>query len=284
MPTKHFDIAAKTGAVHVVDTGGAGLPLVLLHGSGGSAQCFYKQWGGSLAHERRMIAIDLPGHGQSDDAPDPKTTYTVGGFADIVQDVLGRLSVNRAAFLGWSLGGHVAIELMTRGGLVAGALLAGTPPTTPGIVGSLRAFAMSRDVLLASKESFSEKDIDRFNELCFDGQGHPSFRTAIARADGRFRPIFVKDLSKARDQRATVLAADVPVMFVNGENDPFIRLSYVAGLKVRLPVAGGAKAIAGAGHAPFWTRPAEFNRLLREFLAAVDNHEAETAGPLRAAS
>lgn len=284
MPTKHFDIAARAGAVHVVDTGGTGLPLVLLHGSGASAQCFYKQWGGALAHERRMIAIDLPGHGQSDNARDPTASYTVGGFADTVQEVLGKLSVSRAAFVGWSLGGHVTIELLERGGLVAGALLVGTPPTVPGMVGSIRAFAMSLDVLLASRESYSEKDIDRFNALCFDDQGHPSFRTAIARADGRFRPIFAKDLTKTRDQRAAVLAADVPVMFVNGANDPFVRLSYLAGLKVRLPVAGAADTIAGAGHAPFWTHPSAFNALLAQFLAAVDTHEATTDSPLRAAS
>ena len=284
MSTKHFDIATSSGAVHVVDTGGPGLPLVLLHGSGGSAQCFYKQWGGSPAHERRMIAIDLPGHGQSDDAHDPKASYTVGGFADTVQEVLAKLSVSRAAFVGWSLCGHVVIELMTRGGLVAGALLTGTPPTAPGLVGSLRAFSMSLDVLLASRETYSEKDVDRFNALCFEGQGHPSFRKAIARADGRYRSVFVKDLTKSRDQRATVLAADVPIMFVNGANDPFVRLSYVAGLDVRLPVQGGAKTIPGAGHAPFWTHPTAFNVMLSQFLAAVDAHETETASPLRAAS
>jgi len=284
MPTKHFDVAVRAGAVHVVDTGGAGLPLVLLHGSGASAQCFYKQWGGAPAFDRRIIAMDLPGHGQSDDARDPKTNYTVGGFADTVQEVLTRLSVSRAAFVGWSLGGHVVIELMQRGNLVAAALLTGTPPLAPGMVGSLRAFTMSFDVLLASKEAYSEKDIDRFDTLCFDDQGHPSFRKAIARADGRFRPIFSKDLTRNQDQRATVLAADIPILFVNGSNDPFLRLSYLTGLKLRHPVAGGVVTIPGAGHAPFWTHPTAFNVLLGKFLNAVDAHEAAVAKPVRAAS
>ncbi len=284
MSTRHFDVASGSGAVHVVDTGGPGLPLVLLHGSAASGQAFYKQWGGTLARERRMIAIDLPGHGESQDAADPHASYTVGGFADTVEEVLRRLSVSRAAFLGWSLGGHVVIELMARGDLVAGALLTGTPPTAPGLVGSLRAFALSLDVLLASRESYSEKDVDRFNALCFEGQGHPAFRKAIARADGRYRPIFVRDLTKSRDQRGIVTTAEVPVLFVNGENDPFVRLPYVAALKLRAPVAGGARTIAGAGHAPFWTHPTEFNELLRQFLAAVDARQPETVTPLRAAS
>lgn len=285
MASQLMRIHTSAGSIGLVDTGGGGLPLLLIHGSGSSHQVFYKQWGSPLANSRRMIAIDLPGHGISDDAADPQRAYGVSGMADVVQEMLAKVGVSRAAVLGWSLGGHVAIELLARRRTLAGAMICGAPPVGAGLVSALRGFQASLDMLLASKETFSERDAERFDALCFGDRSHPSFRGAILRADGRARSIFVKSLMRTgHDQRRAVLEADVPIAFVNGSADPFVRLSYFAGLQVQVPFAGGAQVVAGAGHAPFWTHPAEFNALLSRWMAEVDAHEAATVAPVRAAS
>jgi pimeloyl-ACP methyl ester carboxylesterase len=284
MASRLSHVKTAAGSLALVDTGGPGLPLLMIHGSGSSHQVFYRQWGGPLAAGRRMIALDLPGHGASDDASDPDRTYGVTGMAEAVEQALARIGVRRAAIRGWSLGGHVAIEMLARGGIAAGVMVCGAPPVGVGLVAALRGFQASLDMLLASRETYSQRDAERFEALCFGGRSHPSFRRSILRADGRARAVFAKSLMRgAHDQRRAVLEADVPVAFVNGALDPFVRLSYFAGLTVAAPFEGGAQVVDGAGHAPFWTHPTVFNALLGRFLLQVDAHEA-AARPVRAAS
>jgi pimeloyl-ACP methyl ester carboxylesterase len=62
----------------------------------------------SLAESYRLIAFDLPRHGQSSDAPDPSRTYTRPGLADATTELLEKLSIERAR------GGHIAIEMISR--------------------------------------------------------------------------------------------------------------------------------------------------------------------------
>jgi len=94
-----------TLAAHVT---GDGPGLVLLHGFTGSAAA----WGahlGAFATGRRVIAVDLPGHGGSP-APD-------GGLwdvADAVATTVARCGVDRADWLGYSLGGRVAMHVALR--------------------------------------------------------------------------------------------------------------------------------------------------------------------------
>ena len=246
------------------------MPVVFLHGSGSSRKVFERQLGSALADDWRLIALDLPGHGESFDASDPADAYSVEGLADTVEEVLDQLGIRRAAIFGWSLGGHIAIELLARNRLVAGLMLSGAPPVPPGLIGMLRGFHPSFDILLASKEAYSERDAERFETLCFDARSNPAFRQSILRTDGKARAVFSKSMMRGgTNQRAAVLGADVPVAFVNGRHDPFVRLSYFVGLKPVHLFDDEAHVIESAGHAPFWTDADEFNPLLARFLSTV---------------
>ena len=268
-------ISTDHGRISLSDSGGTGMPLVLLHGSGSSARIFDRQMASPLAKATRMIALDLPGHGRSNDASDPRVAYTLTGLATTVETVLQKLDVRRFALFGWSLGGHVAIEMLARNRGVRGLLLTGTPPVRPGLIGSLRGFHASFDLLLASKQNWSQRDVERFEHLCFGESATPDIRNDLMRADGRLRAAVSHSMMRAdgNDQRQTVLSADIPVFFVNGAEDPFIRQSYIAGFED--PTRGHQNhVIESAGHAPFWDRPEEFNLHLGAFLDAVRENAA----------
>jgi len=269
-------ISTAQAAVRVSDSGGHGFPLLMIHGSGYSRRVFQRQFDAPIARYARLIALDLPGHGDSQNAPDPASTYTVTGLADCVATVIQKLGLSRVAVFGWSLGGHVAIELMQRDASVAGLMLSGAPPIPRGVLGMLRGFHLSRDLLLASREVLSPPEIERFARLCFGDDPDPSFLELVARSDGRLRGIFARSLSAgvSADQRAAVESARVPIAFVNGADDPFVRVSYFAGVPARTLVSGGPKIIAGAGHAPFWQQAERFNVLLARFVEAVASSEA----------
>ncbi|HEV7276897.1 MAG TPA: alpha/beta fold hydrolase [Devosiaceae bacterium] len=265
-------IRIAAGNVRLLDSCGSGLPLVLIHGAGASKEVFMRQLESPLGEQYRIIAMDLPGHGDSDDARDPATAYTLRGFAAAVGEVLKALGIARTAVYGWSLGGHIAIELLASNPAVAGLMLTGAPPVAPGPLGMLRGFHTHWDLLLASKEHFSARDATRFHNLCFGDDGSPTFLKAIERADGRARPIVFRSMMRGEcaDQKQAVERAGVPIAMINGAHDPIVRLGYLSALSYRMLWDERCYVIAGAGHAPFWSAAGAFNELLGRFLPDVE--------------
>ena len=82
------------------------LPLVLLHGSPGSAGNFEDLMSASTS--RRIVAPDLPGFGASDHR---LADYSSRGHADSTIRLLDRLEIERFHTLGFSMGGAVALYL-----------------------------------------------------------------------------------------------------------------------------------------------------------------------------
>ena len=106
MPTSRADIAIR-------QSGGAGSPILLIHGEGESQEAFATLFSSSAANGFRFIAIDLPGHGQSGEAYEPATAWTVYGYADLALEVLERLGIDNAFVVDRSPGGCIGHELMT---------------------------------------------------------------------------------------------------------------------------------------------------------------------------
>jgi pimeloyl-ACP methyl ester carboxylesterase len=90
--------------LHVLDWGGGGVPVLLLHGAGQSAHIF-RTLAPALGGGLRPFALNLRGHGESDR---PAHGYTAAQCAADVVAVLDALEVGRAALVGHSLGGAVA--------------------------------------------------------------------------------------------------------------------------------------------------------------------------------
>ncbi|WP_423068794.1 alpha/beta fold hydrolase [Devosia sp. CN2-171] len=280
MPIYDITVRTQTSAIRLSESDGRGMPIVLIHGSGASRTVFAKQLASPLSRSHRMLALDLPGHGESTNARHPAEDYTIPALARTVDEVLAARDIERAVVFGWSLGGHVAIELMATNPLVAGLMVAGAPPIPPGPLGLLRGFKTNIDLLLATKEQFSEREALRFYELCYHGHGDGAFLEAIRRADGRVRTAVSRSLLRGEgvDQKRAVEQASVPIAMVNGEAEPVARLNYIAALDYRTLWGNTCHVIPNAGHAPFWDRPDTFNRLLAQFAADVaDNRLAKPA-------
>jgi pimeloyl-ACP methyl ester carboxylesterase len=222
-----------------------------------------------------VIAIDLPGHGASSNASDPDTAYPMPGLAATVGDVLEALNIKRTAIFGWSLGGHIAIEMLATNPVVAGIFITGAPPLSRGPLGVLRAFRISLDGLLASKEQFSTRDAARFLRACYGKNANPDYLKSIERADGRLRKIMSGGIMRGvgADQRRTVESAHAPVAVVNGEYESFGRLGYINGLRYSSLWDNTCHVIPGAGHAPFIDRPDLFDPLLSRFTSDVATAE-----------
>src|SRR5436309_10685131 len=103
---------SRTGTIDGVNIhyvcGGSGTPLVLVHGLGSSAAVEYYYNLEPLAAHHQVLAIDLPGFGKSDK---PVLAYTIDLFVKAVRDLMACEGLERAAVMGVSMGGRVALGL-----------------------------------------------------------------------------------------------------------------------------------------------------------------------------
>jgi pimeloyl-ACP methyl ester carboxylesterase len=110
LPGRHVDVGGTRIYYH---RSGRGQPVVLLHGYLVS----HWQWRHvipRLALEHDVIALDLPGFGESDRPPPTAFPYDPRGFADTVVAVLDRLGIAHASLMGHSMGGGVALYVAAR--------------------------------------------------------------------------------------------------------------------------------------------------------------------------
>ena len=98
-------------AVHHVVTGSEGAPVVVLSNSLGSTLSMWDSQADVLAEHFRVVRYDTRGHGGS---PVPAGPYDIDDLADDVVALLDRLGVERAHFVGLSLGGMTGMRLAAR--------------------------------------------------------------------------------------------------------------------------------------------------------------------------
>ena len=90
---------------------GSGEPVVMLHGAFMAVTDDWSVWIAELAKTRKVIAIDMQGHGRTGDI---KRDITYENLADDVAGLLDHLKITRADIVGYSLGGGVAINCAIR--------------------------------------------------------------------------------------------------------------------------------------------------------------------------
>ena len=107
-------------------------PLLLVHGW----TCYHGHFAPQAAHfadTRRVVSVDLRGHGQSDGVP----PFTIEGFADDLAWLSGELELRRPVVIGHSMGGMIAVQLAsTRPDVVRAAVALDSPFVEGGALGA----------------------------------------------------------------------------------------------------------------------------------------------------
>ena len=123
MATMHTSL----GTVSYSDEG-SGPPIVLLHAALHDRTDFAPV-AAALGHDRRVIALDWPGHG---DSPLPDTPLRAVEFGDLLVDLADQLDLTNAVIIGNSVGGYAACRLaLERPQRVAGLVLINNGGFTP---------------------------------------------------------------------------------------------------------------------------------------------------------
>jgi pimeloyl-ACP methyl ester carboxylesterase len=269
-----YFIPTSQGNISVSDTQGSGKPVLFIHGNSASKELFSHQFDSPLSQKYRFIAIDLPGHGSSDKARNPEATYNISGYADVAIEVVKKLKLDKPVVVGWSLGGHIGLNMIQKSQKLAGLLITGTPPIEISKEGFQEGFLpLPLFQTLFKKIEFSKSEATEFmTGGGFDTGKHPFIVDVALKTDGYARHYLVESLGKGigGNQKEIVEVDDTLLCVIQGENDKGVNNEYII-KKVKYKNLFNKKVhiIKNAGHAVFWEKPEEFNQILSEFLSHI---------------
>lgn len=252
------------------------IPLVLLHGFTGDATT----WADLAAHlgsARPLLALDLVGHGRSP-APDDPAAYTMAATVAAVVATIDGLGIARAHWLGYSMGGRVAIHLaLARPARVASLALVGTSPGLDDP--AARAERVRADAALADlveREGIAAF-VDRWMAKPLFASQARLGAPALARARAqrlRNRPHALAHTLRGMGTGAMAPVTErlaeitVPVLLIAGAED-----AKFTDLAVRMATRlehAEVQVVPGAGHAVQAEAPARLGALVEAFLGRVE--------------
>ena len=249
---------------------GNGPDLVLVHGWGLHGGV----WDGFvplLEPYFRVLRVDLPGHGSSN--------WSGETTLDEMAAALLAVAPANAAWLGWSLGGLVAMRAALQAPARVGALL---------LLASTPCFVRRPDwqcaLLPALLDSFAAelqqdylRTLNRFLALQVRGSENSGvvLRELRTRLLEKGEPAGAAlraglEILRNTDLRDQVGALACPALVVAGERDTLVPAA-AAGATAELMPNAGVAVVAGAGHAPFIARPEVVAGLVRAFLLPQDS-------------
>ncbi len=249
---------------------GTGPSAILVHGNSSSGRAFQRQLLSPLGEQFHLIAIDLPGHGNSSPATDPESTYNAAGYTQTLVEAAKQLGLEDAVFVGWSLGGHIVIEASEALPRAAGLMVFGTPPlgNPPAMT---EAFLPNPAMGFGFKPDLSEEEARAYVSAFFaPGFSEiPAFFIEDAlQTDGRARGLLGASLAQGafKDELALVAQLNAPLAILHGEQEQLVNGAYLNALEAPTLWRGAVQIIPQAGHAPHWEQPEQFNALLEAFL------------------
>lgn len=202
-------------------TAGAGANLVLVHQSGNSSEEFaglvpY------LADRYRLIAMDLPGHGRSDD---PAREPTVEDYTVAYRRVLNHLGVRKAHVLGHHGGALTAMNLAgSEPGRFEKTILSGTggvrsAEENEAYIASLT----SGDRAIYASTDFMTETWQNYLDMMSDGADPADIlKPFLANLEARLRPYWGLLVNLKWDRRPALERLRGPVLLVQGERDSFV--------------------------------------------------------------
>ena len=255
MPQVGTSLGCKIGYAEA--GGGEASAIVFLHGVGSDKSV----WRPQLDHfgrDRRAIAFDYPGYGDSDPAPEGTTR---DDYAAAILSAMSELGVDRAHVCGLSLGGVIAIALHHAvSERCASLILADTFAKHPnGQAIYDRSIAASSDM-----RAMAEGRADALIAQPAD----PEVRSEIVETMARIDPAAFRIGAEAvwlADQAGRAQAARVPTLVICGAEDTITPPALSHELMQLIPGAR-YEQIERAGHLTNLERPDDFNALVKAFI------------------
>ena len=269
-------VRTRGGAISTFQAG-AGSPVVAVHGLGGTKASFLPTIA-ALAPGRRVIAMDLPGFGDS--AKPLGAAYDAPFFARAVVTLMDALEIPRADVVGNSMGGRVAIELGLRSPERCARLALLSPSLAwlrdrrwAPVVRLLRpelgllqatprrvADRLVRRGIAGADEGWVAAGVDEFMRAYLTPRGRAAFYAAA-------RGIYLEEPHGPHGFWTRLAALAPESLFVWGRQDRLVPIAFARHIERTLP--GARHVELDCGHVPQLERPAETHAAVLRFLDEV---------------
>lgn len=256
--------------LHVRDRGPKeATALIFLHGFGSSLHT-WDGWAEKLAGSHRVVRLDLPGSGLSD--PDPTGDYTDTRSHALILQVMDKLAIQKAVFIGNSLGGRIAwtftakhperverLVLISPDGFASPGFAYGQKPDVPAFLSAMT-FVLPKalyrpniEAAYGNPERLSEQVLNRYYDLTLA----PGARNAMLVRMGQ---------TVLKDPRPILPTIKQPVLLIWGQKDALIPVTNAQDYLKALPNAS-LITFETLGHVPHEEDPAASVVPLLAFLA-----------------
>ena len=252
--------------IHYIERGSGPAAAVLIHGFLGHTYSF-RYLIPELAKDRRVVAVDLKGSGYS--SRPQKGDYSLTEQARLVIRLMDKLGIDRASFVGHSLGGEVAMRLAANWPervekLVLAASVSGdripSLPVTPLIkpilwlIGRLFGRRIFRRQFYDPRKATKEVLEAYRRPLRIKGTGHAVYQT-------------LRDMRREKAVESSRITAPVLILWASSER--ILPRWVLSRLRKRFPQAK-VVAIERAGHLLLEEQPEQANRAVKSFLEGRD--------------
>ena len=256
---------------------GEGDPVVCVHGLGATKASFLPTVA-ALADRHRVLALDLPGFGDSDK---PLTAaYDAPYFADCVAALLDELGIERAHLIGNSMGGRVVIEFalmhperVKKVAMLSPALawlrdrrwhwllraplpLLGLVQPAPRVITE----PIVRNLVPGGKDGWSAAGVDEFLRSFLTPRGRVAFYEAA-------RNIYLDEPHGERGLWTRLAAISCESLFIWGRQDRLVPIGFRKHVERALPAARHLEL--DCGHVPQLEAPRQTHNAIVEFFAAA---------------
>ena len=262
---------------------GEGPAVLLVHGLGTSMVTWYCNFDALVSGGYRVLALDLPGHGDSDKPKD--LDYDPAGAAELIRQFLAELELHRISLVGNSAGGLVVglfslaypqqvekLVLVASGGLgrqvtwllrVMSVPILGELFYQPGLQSPL---SLARRIFFRPPPFLAEvlPEMERVRNL--PGARHAAIQSIRSSVNllGQRKKSYILD--RLKDLKR-------PLLTIWGEEDSILPVSQAAAVSKALP-RGVTTVIPECGHWPHMEKAEQFNELLVRFLDGSLSHSS----------
>lgn len=231
--------------------------IIFIHGNSLGHRSFERQFASPDLKGYRLLAINLPGHGDST----TDTSYNLPKFSHLLSEFISALNLFDFILVGHSLGGHVALESLEYLN-PAGVMIIGTPPVTkpllPGMfhphpaMDLLYKNELTDEEIMTLLEAFGSTDIEQFKKT------DPAFRRLFA--EGLSQSLFKDEITLLRNfkgQKAIIL----------GSADPLVNKDYLdENIEVK-DLWNERVIVLEGGHSVHHQNPEDFMTTMLDFAA-----------------
>lgn len=243
------------------------LTVYFIHGNSSSANSWYKQFESNLFQDYRLIAFDLPGHGNSTHSSDPATDYSPVVTSQILSQAVKELANDLPYILiGFSYGTNLIAEMLNYNLHPMGIVMIC-------MCGIGAKYEMDKVFKQSEQPSIffyneTEKDIaSKFiKQSIFSSNEAEAIASDYFKTDPNFRPSLMQAAAdgKITDEILTLQKKGISLCIIFGKEDNIVNLDYLDNSSLKL-WKDRINIIDNSGHYVHLDNPEKVNKIIAEY-------------------